>query len=140
MAGPQFVVNLEPKDVASAIDIGVRKALVEALGAADHNKLAEAVVNAAMSEQSQGSGYGKRRSLFADEVDKLIREEAKLAVAAELEALRPILRDVLKAKIKHALDPLAVADSLTTAFFEALSRSMYTQVTTNIDFGKGDPG
>lgn len=128
----EFVVRLEPKDVAGAIDIGVRKAIAEALGAADQSKLIEAVVNAAMSE-TKDPGYGKRQSLFAAEVDKLIRKEAEGAVAALLADLRPSIHAALEVRLEKALDPTSLALSLVSAFDAALAKNMFVSVSTRVD-------
>lgn len=123
-------VKLEPKQVEGAVDIAVRSALAEVLGR-DPDALVKAVVNGALSEPST-NGYGRRGTLFAQAIDRLVQEEATSAVKDILETQRPRVRAILVERLTRELDPQKLAGSYADALIAAMSSSLYVSVSVNV--------
>ena len=123
-------VKLEPKQVEGAVDIAVRSALAEVLGR-DPDALVKAVVNGALSEAGP-NGYGRRGTLFAQAIDRLVQSEATAAVADILEAQRPRVRAILVERLTRELDPQKLAGNYADALIAAMSGSLYVSVSVNV--------
>ena len=103
-------------------------AVIQSIGNPD--KMINAIVQAALHAKPSNS-YGSGKSLFEEEVGKVIREEAINAFKGWLDDMRPVIRDRVVARLNTArLDELAdhAAEKLIVRLVGEATASSYVLV------------
>ncbi len=127
----EITLDLASSELGRLVQAQIQAAVAETLGK-DPRLLVEAVVNKALQEPSRSGGYGtERKTIFQDEVERMIRDEAIAAFREWLEGKRETFRELIRARLEGA-DGRSTLDTLIDGLAGAFTQNLHVGVTLNL--------